>query len=116
MAFTKVGTGPTYTPGGELCVNTGGQKTASVPTGVANNVVLAGPGRLCRICVTTAGTGAGNVLIYDNAATNAGTVVFALPATVAVATFYDVSMPVANGIVVVNVANGPVLTVSFTGN
>jgi hypothetical protein len=91
----------------------GGSQTVNVPTGAANNVVKAAGGRLCRVLVTTAGTGAGGVLIYDNATTNSGTVIGYIPATIAVGTQYTFDMPAANGIVVANVANGPVLTVSF---
>jgi hypothetical protein len=64
------------------------------------------------VLVTTAGTGTGNVLFYDNATTNSGTVVGVVPATIAIGTYYTFDMPVANGVVVQNVANGPVLTVS----
>jgi hypothetical protein len=97
----------------ENLVSVGGNATLSVPTGAANTVITASVSRLCRIVVTTAGTGAGNVQFFDNATTNSGTVLFALPATVAVAQFYDVQMPAVNGIVCQNVVNGPVLTVSF---
>lgn len=91
----------------------GGKATLSVPAGAANNVVSASAGRLCSCLVTTAGTGTGSVLIYDNATTNSGTVVGVIPATIALGTTYNFNMPTANGIVVTNVANGPVLTVSY---
>lgn len=99
--------------GGDLWAGIGGSTTASVPTGAANTVVKASAGRLCRVLVTTAGAGAGNVLIYDNATTNSGTVIGILPATIAIGTFYIFDMPAANGITVQNVASGPVLTVSY---
>ena len=69
--------------------------------------------RLCRGVVTTAGSGTGNVLVYDNATTNSGTVIGVVPATVAVGTMYTFEMPVATGITVANVASGPVLTLSY---
>jgi hypothetical protein len=90
-----------------------GQVSVSVPTGAGNTVVSALYGRLGRVLVTTAGTGSGGVLFYDNATTNSGTVIGYVPATVSVGTYYTFDMPAANGITVVNVANGPVLTVSF---
>lgn len=106
--------GPTYDSDGNLLVQTAnGNATASVPTGAANTVVSAAAGQLMRVLVTTAGAGAGNVVIYDNATTNSGTVVGIIPSTIAIGTVYTFNMPVAHGIVVTNVASGPVLTVSY---
>lgn len=99
--------------GTELFAATGGGATSSVASGAANTVVKASAGRLCRILVTTAGSGSGNVLVYDNASTNSGTVIGIVPATIAIGTFYNFEMPAANGITVQNVASGPVLTVSY---
>lgn len=99
--------------GGDLHATGGGAATAAVPTGAGNTVVKASAGRLCRVLVTTAGTGAGSVLIYDNASTNSGTVIGVIPATVAVGTYYTFDLPAANGITAENVASGPVLTVSY---
>lgn len=93
-----------------------GLYTGSVATGAANTVVSAYPGMLCRVLVTTAGTGAGSVLIYDNATTNSGTVIGVIPATIAIGTYYTFLMPAVNGITAVNVANGPVLTISYDIN
>jgi hypothetical protein len=90
-----------------------GALTATVAAGAGNTVVSANGGRLCRVLVTTAGTGAGNVPIYDNATTNSGTIIGQIPATIAVNTYYTFDMPAANGITVANVANGPALTVSY---
>lgn len=88
-------------------------QTVSVATGAANTVVKKTGGRLRNVLVTTAGTGSNNVLIYDNASTNSGVVIGIIPATVAIGTFYAFWMPAGAGIVVVNVLNGPVLTVSY---
>lgn len=99
--------------GSDLWSSGGGSATASVPSGAANTVVKASAGRLCRVIVTTAGSGAGNVLIYDNASTNSGTVIGVIPGTIAIGTYYTFDMPAANGITVANVASGPVLTVSY---
>src|SRR5690349_6380632 len=90
-----------------------GQFTVSVPSGAANTIIKAAPGRLCRIVVTTTGAGAGNVQFFDNASTNSGTVIGAVPANATAGQFFDFQMPAANGIVAQNVASGPVLTVSF---
>ncbi len=87
--------------------------TTSVPSGAANTVITPNPGRLTQVLVTTAGTGSGNVLIYDNATTNSGVVVGVIPATIAVGTIYQFEMPLANGATAQNVANGPVLTVAW---
>lgn len=92
---------------------TGGVSTGTVASAAANTVILARAGKLCRVLVTTAGTGTGSVLIYDNATTNSGTVIGVVPATIAIGTIYEFLMPCANGIVVANVTSGPVLTVSF---
>jgi hypothetical protein len=87
--------------------------TTSVPAGAANTVVTANAGRLLQVLVTTAGTGSGGVLFYDNATTNSGTVVGYIPATIAVGTLYTFDMPCLNGITAVNVVSGPVLTVAW---
>jgi hypothetical protein len=88
-------------------------QTVSIASAAANTVIKARPGRIRNVLVTTAGTGTGNVQFFDNATTNSGTVIAELPATVAVGTFYSFCMPAGNGIVVQNVASGPVMTVSF---
>jgi hypothetical protein len=88
-------------------------RTSTVASAAANTVIKAGPGRLLRVLVTTAGTGTGNVLFYDNATTNSGTVIGMIPATIAIGTAYLFSMPAALGITCQNVASGPVLTVNF---
>jgi len=98
---------------GALNVSPGGNFTASVPTGAGNTVVKNSQTRLCKVLVTTAGAGAGSVLIYDNATTNSGTVVGVIPATIAIGAYYTFDLPCANGITVTNVASGPVLTVSY---
>jgi len=112
--YQATNSGPTYDGNGNLCVfDRPSAKTASVPSGAANTVVSAAAGKLARVLVTTAGTGTGGVLIYDNATTNSGTVVGYVPANITVGTYYTFDMPCANGITAVNVANGPVLTVSY---
>ena len=88
-------------------------QTLSIASAAANTVVKPRSGRLRRVLVTTAGTGTGQVLFYDNATTNSGVLIGGLPATVAVGVYYTFDMPAALGIVCQNVSSGPVLTVSF---
>lgn len=97
---------------GSLFVNPGGAQTAAFAA-AAGGPAKASRGRLCRVLVTAAGTGSGSVLIYDNASAASGTIIGALPATVAAGTVYDFDMPAASGIFVVNQTNGPALTVSY---
>jgi hypothetical protein len=85
----------------------------SVASAAANTVLVVGQGRLCSVIVTTAGTGTGNVLFFDSATTNSGTIVGVLPATIAVGTLYLFNFPVQLGLVCQNVASGPILTVSW---
>src|SRR5213080_5031110 len=92
-----------------------GNQTATVATGSANTVLAKGQGRLCRIVVTTAGSVAGPVLIYDSAGSSLGTAIFQIAANDAAGTIYDRQWPIQNGIVVQNVASGPALTISLTG-
>lgn len=87
---------------------------ASVPTGAGNTVVKASAGTITSIVVTTAGTGAGNVIGYDNATTNSGMPVAVLPATVSVGQQYQVNGYFKNGLTFANVASGPVCTVFFS--
>ena len=88
-------------------------RTATVASGAGNTVVAKHPSRIRHVLVTTAGTGTGNVLFFDSATTNSGTIIGVIPATVAAGAIFSFSMPAANGIVCQNVASGPALTVSF---
>lgn len=85
----------------------------SVPSSAGNTVIKGSPGILASITITTAGTGAGNVQIFDNATTNSGTVLYAFPATITVPNNFIINMPAKNGITAQNVLNGPVFTVGF---
>jgi hypothetical protein len=110
--YQPAGNVPAYDGKNKLLVNSQpGGSTASVPTGAGNTVVSAAAGRLASVIVTTASTGAA-VFIYDNATTNSGTIIGALPASVAVGR-YPFDVPAANGITVANVLNGPVCTVVY---
>jgi len=94
-----------------LQTSAGGTATATVPSGVGNTVIKNTAGRLCRIVVTTGGTGA--VTFYDNASTNSGTVLFIVPGSAATGATYDVQMPAVNGIVAAGSTSSSALTVSF---
>ncbi|MGH3546692.1 MAG: hypothetical protein ACRDQU_00900 [Pseudonocardiaceae bacterium] len=95
-----------------LVTTSGGATTTAIAAGtVANTVIKASPGRLCRVLVTATGTNAAQ--IFDNATTNAGTVIGGLPASPALGTSVDFQMPAVNGITVGGNAGNPALTVSF---
>lgn len=90
----------------------GNPSTVAVAGGVvANTVVKSSTGRLGRVLVTAAGAGA--VTIYDNATTNAGTVIGITPANPTVGTMYDFEMPAVNGITLAGGSTVPGVTVSF---
>lgn len=86
--------------------------TAIAAGATSNTVVKAAPGRLFRVLVTATGTNP--LLIYDNASTNSGTVIGALPASPAVGATYDFELPAANGITVGGNSANPGVTVSWS--
>jgi len=96
---------------GEALVSTGGLVTTSVPANASNVVVKAAPGRLCRLLVTATGVTA--MVIYDNATTNSGTIIGALPASAAIGGVYDFEMPAAAGITIAGSATNPAVTISW---
>jgi hypothetical protein len=78
-----------------------GKQTAFVAAGTtgANSVLVStGPGILHKFSVTTAGATAG-IIVYDNATTNSGTILYASAATHALGT-YDINMRFENGVTV----------------
>lgn len=94
-------------------VKTGGTSTTAVASGASSNTVIKGSaGTLCRVLVTTTGTNPMN--IYDNATTNSGTIIGALPASPAVGSIYDFQMPATNGITVGGNASNPGVTISYS--
>jgi hypothetical protein len=90
-----------------------GAVAVPVPGGALNTVVSTAQGRLCKVLITAAGTAPGFVTIYDNSTTSTGTIVGMVPGSAALGTIRDFDMPVASGIVVAGVANGPALTLSY---
>lgn len=90
----------------------GGRSTSLYAAGTASNVVIKGtPGRIGKVVVTATGTAGVN--IYDNATTNSGTILLAVPANAVVGTIYDVQLPAAAGITVGGVASSPALTIGW---
>lgn len=99
-------------PAGEASVTVGGLQTTSIAAGVTTNTVIkATPGRIARILVTTTGTNP--LQVFDNATTNSGTIIAALPASPAIGA-YDFQFPAANGITVAGNAANPAITVSWS--
>lgn len=94
-------------------VTVGGKTNVPIAAGaVANTVVKASAGRLCRVLLTSA-NGAAAVTFYDNASTASGTVIGYIPASAAVGSLYDFQMPAALGITVGGASTNPAMTVSF---
>jgi hypothetical protein len=93
-------------------VSPGGSATVAIAGAtVSNTVVKASAGRLCRVLVQA--TVASNaILVYDNATTNTGTVIGAVPVGAAVGS-YDFQIPAANGITVAGNATNPAMTISY---
>ena len=91
--------------------NDGVSTTAVAAATVANTVIKATAGRLARILVTATGTA--NVLIYDNASTNSGTVIGVIKSSAVVGDVIELRIPAANGITVAGSANNGGFTVSW---
>lgn len=89
-----------------------GTTTTAVGISASDQIVKGSAGRLCRILVTTSGTGA--TLIYDNASGHTGTVIGAAVASAAVGTLYECQAPAVNGIVVAGNANNSAITVIWS--
>lgn len=89
--------------------NDGTNTTAIAAATVANTVIKASAGRLARILVTATGTA--NVLIFDNATTNSGTVIGIVKATAVVGDIIELRTPAQSGITVGGSANNGGFTV-----
>lgn len=88
--------------------------TATQAANTAGNVVVkASAGALYSATITATGTAGLN--IYDNASTNSGTILLAIPANATVGTIYSfpAGQPAANGIVSNGVANCPAVTFAY---
>ena len=95
---------------GVLNLNAGSATATPISAGtVANTVVKSSSGTLVSVIVTTLGTNA--MLIYDNATTNSGTIIGAVPASAAVGSIFTFAMPAINGITVAGNAANPAVTI-----
>lgn len=83
--------------------------TTSVPATASNVVIKASAGRLVNAICTTAGTA--DLLIYDNASTNSGTIIGIVPATANLGDQFVWAAPAANGITAAASTTTPVATV-----
>lgn len=90
----------------------GGAQTTPIAAGTVANTVVSnvGGGRICSILVTTTGTNP--MLVYDNASTNSGTIIAALPASPAIG-LYTFGLPAAAGITVAGNAANPAVTIGW---
>ena len=96
-------------------IRTSSAYTLVPATTAGNTVVFAAVGVLCKILVTSTGTGSGTFAsVYDNATTNSGNVVIAVPSNAAAGTIYDCNVSMTHGITVAQVTNGPGLCVTYT--
>jgi len=92
-------------------VTSGGTTAVSVASATPG-AVKASAGRLCRVIITTLGTG--SQVFYDNASAASGTILFATAASAPVGTIYDIQAPAANGIYAAGAASTPVCTVLYS--
>jgi len=92
--------------------NDGTSTTAIAAATTGNTVIKASAGRLARILVTAVGTV--NMLIYDNATTNAGTIIGIVKSTAAVGDIIELRIPAQNGITVGGSANNAGVTVVWS--
>jgi hypothetical protein len=95
---------------GEQLIAIGGQFSAFITTGSSTTTIKRGPGRVCRISITAAGTA--GFTIFDNTA-GSGSVLYASPTATSVGQIIDLQVPAQIGITVANVASGPAFTISF---
>jgi hypothetical protein len=95
---------------GELPISNGGQSSAFIATGASTTNLKAFAGRVCKVCITTAGTAAFS--IFDSLV-GSGTAVFVSPASTPQGTVYDLQFPLNVGLTVVNVSSGPAFAISW---
>ena len=96
---------------GAILVSSGGTTAVSVASATPG-AVKASAGRLCKVIITTLGTG--SQVFYDNASAASGTILFATAASAAVGTIYDVQAIAQNGIYAAGAASTPVCTVLYS--
>lgn len=91
---------------------TAGTTATAVAISANDTQIKPSPGRLCRMLVTTSGTGA--TQIFDNATTGSGTVIGVVAASAAVGTLVEAQAPAVNGITVKGNANNSAITVIWS--
>jgi hypothetical protein len=89
----------------------------AVPAGAGTTTVNSKPCTLQAIIVTAAGTGTGAAMVYDDDDSQLlgeALAIGAVPATIGFGALPAVPIPALRGITVVNVANGPGLTIVYS--
>ena len=94
---------------GETLISGGGQFRSFIASGANSTTVKSGKGRICRISITTPGTGV--LTIFDNTSAS-GNILYNTVASQAVGV-YDIQLPAEVGLTVQNTASGPVAVISF---
>lgn len=79
----------------------------------AATVISTVQGRLAQIWVTTTGTGTSPVFFYDSATATGSSPILSISGASSAGTSYTPYIPVANGITVGQVTNGPALNVIY---
>jgi hypothetical protein len=95
-----------------VIVVAGSVASVAVPASAGITVVSAVAGRLGVVLVTALGTDP--LIIYDNAAAAAGTVIGIVPANADVGALYPFNLSAANGITVGGSANRPNVTIGYS--
>lgn len=88
---------------------TGSNNNGTQAANTAGNTVIKGSAGILQGCLVTA-TGTANLLIYDNASTNSGTVVAVIPSTATLGQLFPVNGWCKNGITSAGVLNCPGVT------
>jgi hypothetical protein len=89
-------------------------KTATVAAGVgtAAQAIWAGPGGKV-LSITVQATGSANLVIYDNASTASGNILYTVLSTALIGTTLPVNSGVVNGITAGRVLNSPAITLTY---
>jgi hypothetical protein len=117
VVMQHIGVGGTNVAGIDVAnhqlFTSGGKSTTAVAAGTsANTVIKATAGRLGRVLISTLGTN--QLVIFDNATTNSGTIIGVVAASAVAGTVADFQMPAAAGITVQGNASNPAFTISWS--
>ena len=94
---------------GETLISGGGQFRAFIASGASTTTVKSGKARICRLSITTPGTGV--LTIFDNTAAS-GNVLYNTVTNQATGV-YEIQLPAETGLTVQNTTSGPVAVVTF---